>query len=54
MGEMSDDLNKHCSAHSLATGFEVKSKKDTVRDCLSAFPYIWVSIGSFNLWYMDG
>ena len=45
---MCDDCNEHCSAHA-PPGLEAKSKKDVVRDCLSAFPYVWVSTDSFLL-----
>ena len=43
---MCDDLNEHCSVYA-GPGIEAKSKKDIVRDCLSAFPYVWVSTDRF-------
>ena len=52
MGDVSDDLNKHCSVLSDA-GMEVKGTKDIVQECLRQFPYIWASFDSFNLWYMS-
>ena len=43
MGGVSDNVNKHCRVYSGA-GFKVKGATSIVRECLFAFPYIWVSI----------
>ena len=42
MGEVSDDLNKHCSSFEVLVGFDVQR---IVRECLISFPYIWASVG---------
>ena len=42
MGGMSDDVNKHCRVYSDA-GFKVKDMTSIVKNCLFAFPFLWVS-----------
>ena len=43
MGEVSDDVNKHCRVYSDA-GFKVKDMTSIVEKCLFAFPFLWVSV----------
>ena len=41
MSKGSKNLNKFCSVYA---GLEAKSTDDIVRECLTSFPYIWVSV----------